>query len=322
MDLKTNLTLDMFKPRLPSRKTNTLGVDIGTQSVKVVRLSVKESQKPKFEFAGILESSPSDPQFANKFKDFISKNKLSDLNAAVSIEDKSLKIRKLELPKMPDADLKEAVKWKMRDVVEGNIEDFVVRSSIVSGNEPDSKKLTLVGYAIKKASVTHAMKHLSDAGLRPVFVEPSAVSLASSIDNFYPSDDMWLAGLDLGYSKSTMIIIGRGKYYFSRPLPGISIQNSEQDAENFNPKLAAEIQNTLDTFAVTFQVEQINQMFLSGGGSNRDGLLDYLTKNLGLKSTLLDPFSFVDISPDKYEKIEGRHLYAPAVALAMITQYD
>lgn len=310
------MPLTLTKP-----KSTQLGLDIGSRSVKAVVVSSPNSPKPRLDFCGALEVRENDPKASEKIKAFISQNKLSGMDAAVAIDNPSLKIRKIELPKMPEADLREAVRFKMRDIMEGTVEEYVVRSSLLgeSGNK-NATRFLLVGYAIKKAGVQELIQRVTSYGLKPVFVEPSIVSIAAGIEQVYPSVDAWHAAIDLGIKKSLMTIIGNGKFYFSRPLAGIQYDpENPAGQEEYHQKLAAEIQNTLDTFAVTFQVEQINRILLSGAGAGIPGIAEYLTTNLGLATEVFDPFQGLEIGPKVNPELAAKsYLFSQAVSLARL----
>ncbi len=302
-----------MKLSLSSKKNQTIGIDIDENSVTVVR-ATHTNGMPVIDFCGMLDVELSHSDWENKLKSFLSQNNLTPGVAATCLDDASFKIRKIELPKMPDTDMREAVKWKMRDVVEGAIDDYSVRYSTL-GPTQDTKRVSMVGYAVKKKSVEDVVARLGRVGLNAKFVEPSVVSLASSIET--QGSEEWTAAIDLGVVKSVMVIIGNGRFYFSRPLTGLAFNQS--DVQSFNQKLAAEIQNSLDTFAVTYHIEQMSRLFLTGVGSLTVGLDDYLTQNLGISTQLANPFVGVSIDKKLLESLKDKlPLYSQAVALAKV----
>ncbi|MDZ4225012.1 MAG: hypothetical protein U1D33_03805, partial [bacterium] len=91
---------------------NSIGVDLGAAAVKFARLVTTAPDRHKLVFLDSLEI-PKDPgQLPSLLREFIVRHKLDAIPAAVSFQDETLHIRKLELPKMPSEDLKEAVRWQ------------------------------------------------------------------------------------------------------------------------------------------------------------------------------------------------------------------
>lgn len=302
-----------FKPNW--RKQNLLGLDIGSQAIKCVRLA-KKNDKKTLAFCGVFKTPGNEADLVGQLGQFLKENALTGLPTAASIDDPSLKIHKIELPPMPEADLKEAVRWKMRDVVDGSIDDYVVRYSHMSESDPaKTKHIHCVGYAIKKTSIKHYQEILKKCSLKPEIIEPAAVSLARASEETNPSGDEWLATVDLG--NPLLIICGRGKFCFSRPLP--SLKNLSFSHDDYPQKLAAEIQNALDTFIVTFKVEKIKKILLSGEPAGKEKICDYLTTNLGIETRILDPLANMQI-PDGLKNMGANQpfIFARAVGLASI----
>lgn len=198
-------------------KREIVGLDMGHSETRFVR--IREGQAvSKWNYPGSLLEE------AVNFREFLKANRLQGISVAANIEDPSLKIRKVDLPKMPESDLGEAVRWEMRDIVDGPIEEFVVRRSLIEEyRSGDSVRLSMVAYAINKKAVRGLASFLRGFGLNPVVVEPQAVSLAAAVERihgFQPSEYYGL--IDIGETRSTFIAAGEGRLLFSRPLPGVS----------------------------------------------------------------------------------------------------
>ncbi len=314
MDLK-----DLLK-KLPFNKSDPVGLDIGYSSVKVVKLTRPKQKGQNYEiaFCGQLPLIASEPDFVPKLQEYLGKNSLLGLAAATCFDDSKLKIRKIEIAKMPEADLLEAIRWKMRDLVEGDVNDFVVQYSILAETGPaDTKRYILIGFLAPRSAVKTSMEVIRKLGLTPKIVEPSAISLAACVEKIHPSENKWVGAIDLGASKSIMVVIGNGKFHFSRPLTGILVKNIEQVEPTFNQRLAAEIQHTLDNFSIAFHIERLDKVLLSGGGAGVPGLTDYLTKNLAIETETLNPFLAISPSPPP---VEHPYLFSQAVSLAMTEQ--
>lgn len=310
----------MFKPSFSFKKTDVLGIDIGSHCVKIVKMTRKDGPNYRLDFCGVFSIPKDSKTFIADLHKTLAENNLLGMRAAACLDDESLKIRKIELPAMPDSDLKEAVRWHMRDVVEGSIDDFNISySPIEEAISGGSKRVTLVGYAVKRKVVDKWQNLLIQVGLKPAAIEPSVISLSACIERIYPSEDRWIAGIDLGAQKTLMVIIGHGKFYFSRPLPRIQLDEADQDSASFMKNLAGEIQNSMDTFSVTFHVEKINKIFLTGGGAGTTDLVSYLTKNLAIDTEVLDPFEGIEAETEvKKIASDKPYLYSQAAGLACV----
>ena len=301
-------------------KKELLGVDIGSRSVKLVKLIHPNGGKPRLDACALLEIQKSSPNFVPAFHDALEQHNLLGLSAAACIDDPGLRTAKLELPAMPEGDLRDAVRWKMRDAVEGSVDEYSVAHSIIDETvAAGTRRLVVAAFALKRQEVAERISLLSRVGLKPVVVEPSIVSLAACLDCVYPSADHFVGGVDIGGDAAQMVIIGKGKFYFSRNLPGVALNTAETDVTPFIKKLAVEVQTTLDTFSVSFNVEKVHRLYLSGGGAGVPGLTDYLTTNLAVPTEILNPFVGIEVPPGMEKIVKAiPFVYGQAVALALM----
>lgn len=301
-------------------KKELLGVDIGSRSVKLVRLTRRNGDKLHLDTCLFLEIQKEAPNFVTAFHDALSQHNLLGLSAASSIDNPGLRTAKIELPAMPEGDLRDAVRWKMRDAVEGPVDEYSVAHSIIDETVAGgTHRLVVAAFALKRQEVADRVSLLTRVGLKPVVVEPSIVSLAACLDQVYPSTDHFIGGVDIGGDTAQMVIIGKGKFYFSRNLPGVALNAAETDKSPFMQKLAVEIQTAFDTFSVSFNVEKVHRLYLSGGGAGVPGLAGYLTTNLAVPTEILNPFAGIEVPPEMEQMARAApFVYGQAVALALM----
>lgn len=273
------------------KKSSVIGLDIGSKTTKIVQLSFNGTGNPSLERCDLLESGLGEAEFEGNIKSYFKQNRLTNAMVASSMDDPSMKIRKMELPKMPDLDLIEAIKWNLRDIIDGNIDDFAVSfSKITEYEDAESPRLDLMAYAVNRNAVQDYQILIQKLGVQPYFIEPVAVTLASVLDRCYGDDDSYISGVHIGNKLSFFYVVGKRVFVFSRPMPGISLESYAKDNEGFNQRAAIEIQKSIDTFKVNFKMEEVNKLYLSGGGAYIPDIKEYFGRNLGLHTELLNPF--------------------------------
>lgn len=288
-----------------------LGVDLGNRSLKLVQWNLRAGS---LLHAHLLELNRGSPDWIKPVRQFLHEQGFRGMPVASCVEDIHTKIRKVEIPPMPENEMSEAVKWKMREVVEGGIDDYVIRySRIEASSGKSAHQQVLVGYAIPKHAIQYLKTTLTSLDLQPVIIEPHSVTMAAGLEPLLPKNQNWVTLVDLGHRQSILVIIGRGRYYFSRPLPGIDHTLANEGL--FKQKLAQEIQNSLDTFAVTFAHENIDALYLSGGRATQKGLCDYLSTNLGIPTQILNPFQNL-MTDNRLGLPDKSHQFTQALALA------
>ncbi len=297
-------------------KKSVMGIDIGSRFTKLVKIGVNKNQ-PQLEICDCVPVGSLDADFERLIHDHLKKRHVLSALAASTIDDPSMKIRKVEAPKMPDADLVEAVKWNLRDIVEDDIDKYYVTWSLIREFvDAEARKVEVVAYAIKKDAVVAHQRLIERVGLNPCFIEPASVSLAATLENCLGVTEDYVAGVNVGYHQTLFYIIGKGVFVFSRPMLGIHLQAQEKEPSTFFQKLAIEVQKSIDTFKVNCRMEDVKSLYLSGGGALLPGLVDYLNTNLGMATRLLNPLASFGIT-EATEEIKPA-VFAQALGLATI----
>lgn len=204
-----------------------IGMDIGAYYLKVVQLENIDN-KLRLLKKNILNirNSVGEADFGKKVQNFLQKKGyLSNGPCSVNIEDPSLIIRRMDLPKMPDRDLMTAVKWNFRELVDGSVDNYIVSFSHIKGITV-SEKTPYCAYCIKREAVENLQESLKDIGVRLSSIEPNASALLSVFNFNVGGDyDKFYVMLDIGYAYSNFVVMGNGCLLFSRPLSKLSCKS-------------------------------------------------------------------------------------------------
>lgn len=198
----------------------SIGIDIGTDNVKIVSL-IDNGKQYKLDGYGVLGFHGDQ----EKLRDFIAGAAIHSKDVRINIEDASLKVRRLDLPVIPDSEMEESVKWGLRDIVEGDVEDFLFRYVKVDREDFElEKKIPLIVFAIKKSVVENVYKIAKGLGLpRPQVIEPDAGALSSIFGHLEGEKrENYNIIIDMGSFAVQLAVMGRGGLLFSRPLMGLA----------------------------------------------------------------------------------------------------
>jgi type IV pilus assembly protein PilM len=311
------------KIKLPGTKEKfSIGLDIGTQSIKCVKLKTSGSAIELVSFD--LEDSPLDPVEVLKN---IKHTQGADL-VNISFCGSSTVIRYVNFLRMNKAELRQALKFEAQKHIPFSVAEVNLDAEILKNDLPDNKMLVLIA-ALKKESVAQRLKSLEDAGLRPNIVEIDSLALINAFNFNYPKVEMpenkSICLLNIGATISNLNILNNEAPRLSRDIHsgganltkklmdifGIDFKTAEELKINPDParadkvkasvesvltNLAAELRTSFDYYESqnTFNVAKI---FLSGGTSKIPGLKEMLAGFLGIEVETWDPFKQIKI-PD------------------------
>ena len=279
-----------------------------------------------------------------KIKTFLSKMNSNSGIIGVNALFLKVKTKVIELPKMPDEELHEALLWQIKDIIDGPPEEYITRYLKFPTASPDSKKMSLMVFTQKKEDLKEREIFLKNIGILPDFIEPEVAALRFSFSKTLGTQkDTPYAFLEIGHEHSFFAIFHKDNLLFFRPLNEISgsmltksierdlnltpekalelkisykngREENREDPElkklqntiaNFLTKISLEIQRSIDGYAVLRQdIAQPHRIFISGGGTYLAGFKEYLQTTLGFEVERFKSFDGLDTSNFKDDEIK------------------
>ncbi len=339
------------------KKDELIGFDAGSSLTKVVHLKSLASNKFSLEKALTFDFGygEEDQITMDEFAEEMNKQGLVGASVSASIEDTSLRIRRMNLPKMPERDLKEAIRWNFREHIDCPIDEYEVAYTDL---EPFNKgdRMPLVAYGISETSVEKAKLWYKQVGLRVMSLEAAVVALHAAFDyNIGWKEGKISAMLNLGRKVSNFVVLGKSRLLFSRPLAAVNedcvIQSISQQLNitkteahsmlrdfvdqklkfagedkikfekiisDFMSELVIEIQRSIDAFCIMFDIDALDNMYLCGGGATLPNLGEHLSKSLGIQTEVFNSFARIHTRQLGDPDLEKRApLFAIALGLAL-----
>ena len=212
----------------PFLKKNLIGVDVGTYSLKVVKL--KGGPGSYTLEAAACVKLPNDVlenrSIASGFlAEVIRSQRVSGKRAAAILAGSSLAFRHMYLPVMPEKDLREAIRWEIRKEIAFPANELVC-DYVVSGVAPQAagkgegtkNQMSLTVFAALKKDVESLMTLFSGAGLDLRLVEVAPTALLSVFDMNNDWDGHNYAMLEIGDTSSILAIFRERRLEFAREL--------------------------------------------------------------------------------------------------------
>ena len=333
------------KIKLPGVKGKfSIGLDIGTQSIKCVKLKINGTDTELVAFD--LEESLFDPTETLKK---IKHEQDADL-VNISFCGSATVIRYINFLKMNKSELKQALKFEAQKHIPFSLNEVNLDAEILKDNLPENKMLVLIA-AVKKELIQQRLKILENADLRPNVIDIDSLALANAFNFNYPKTDVpenkSACLLNIGASISNVNIINNGIPVLSRDIHSgganftkklmdifnIDFKEAEKlkinpDADNAN-KVKAAVENVLTNLAAEIRTSfdyyesqntsNVVKIFLGGGAGKIPGLKEMLAGCLGIPVELWDPFKEIKISDklDSQKLNQAAGQFNVAVGLAL-----
>jgi type IV pilus assembly protein PilM len=282
-------------------------------------------------------------------KALVEEQKLKVKEVAISVSGHSVIVKKITVPAMTEDELEESIKWEAEQYIPFDINDVNIDSCILGPAEAvDGKEqMSVLLVAVKKDKLAEYTNLVQQAGLTPVVVDVDAFTIENMYEFNYGLDNGITALVNIGSGVMNINILKNGAFTFTRDISigghkytetiqrelnisfeeaeklkkGEEVEGANMEAlagvvESVNGEIAAEIQRTFDYFKNTSNQEQIDRIYLSGGGAKLKNLVPYLNEKLSLPVEIVNPFKNIEINPKLFSPDYIQEV-GPMTAVAM-----
>jgi type IV pilus assembly protein PilM len=298
----------MAKLGKASKDKISVGLDIGTQVVKIVKLRFTQDAAELVDFA--LEPMQAEPiEVLKKLKSALGFDVVN-----IAFSGPATVIRDINFPKMSAAELKQALKFEVQKHIPFPVAEVNLDGCILKDDLPDNKMLVLLA-AVKKDFLSQRLKLIEDAGLKANIVDIDSLALINAFNSNYGPDDYpgkkAVALLNVGATITNVSIIEDGLLRVSRDIQiggnnftqkisevmGVDFRSAENlkispagdqagrimtGLETVFTNLGAEIRTSFDYYE-SQSASSVGRIYLSGGGSLLAGFKEKISGLLGIE---------------------------------------
>lgn len=325
------------------------GIDIGAAAVKAVRISGRGKRR-KVVSAALIETQPGMDGTADALRLLKSGPVARGRHIMTILPGRDLTMRFLVLPKMPEQELNEAVRWEAKRHISYPLESALVEY-LVTGERREGtvQKYEIFLVAAERGTVVERLAPFREAGISVSAVDASALALRNVLYlSERPRESNCLV-VDMGAGKTEINIYKQGSLRFSRCIEsggtdmtravaaaaGSEFQAAEEAKQKINllmPSgdpageavrakfdiLLMEIRRSAEYYKATFREKGVERAILTGGVSMTQGIIEYFSGSLGIPVELDSPFAVLKVNRGvlgEYEAVAAR--FSVAVGLAL-----
>ena len=281
--------------------------------------------------------------------EFISQNTEGPFSKLyVSMSGRSIIVKKIELPRSEKELMDNLVAEEVSQNLPFNLDEINYDyMQIDSPPPPGGNKMNILLVAAKRDIVDNISQLIEDVGYRLAAIDMSAFGLSECMKFIHPdckkSSDNILV-LDIGKSGTMFIVLNRGDLIFSRYMmigsdhytvslmkamdieyqEAESLKTSWCSGEETPPEVnrvmaesdhyfCDEIFIGCEYFNNQFSKEEFSKMYVTGGGSKIQSLIQALSKKFNLPTEVLDPFKKLQANTFLEDSLNHIKHFAPAV---------
>ena len=238
----------------------------------------------------------------------------------VELDDYSLVM--VEAPEVQPEEMVAAVRWRIKDLIDFNVDDAVIDVFEVPDTKAGSNKTMMYAVVARIAQVKHRIEKLLGAGLNLDIIDIPELALRN-IAAMLPEDVAGVAMVYIGKDKGLITITRQDTLYLSRrintgvsALPDTLMQNNDPTViEGWLGGVIIEIQRSLDYYESHFALPPISSLVVAPMPDHVPGVAEYISSQLDISTRMLDVKTLVDTEEELDYQKQSQCLLAIGAAL-------
>lgn len=222
----------------------------------------------------------------------------------------------VEAPDVPPAELRAAIRWRIKDLIDFHIDDAVIDVFEVPNQKATGKNSMMYAVVARSSVVRQQIELLTGAGLKLDVIDIPELALRN-VSALLPEDVAGVALLYLARRSGLIVLTRQGTLYLSRRLDtGIEQLGANLgEAESRLDRIIVEIQRSLDYYETHFLQPAITNVVVTPLPDHLAGAAEYLAEQLGIAVRCMDINAMIDVDPPLSPETQSRCLLAIGAAL-------
>jgi MSHA biogenesis protein MshI len=302
-----------FFPRKISRNRGLTGICQTGGGIALAHVVRQGEGKPRLTFCDFLPGEMAEGQIVLREK--CRQHDLCSGNAVYALEIGNYQLLQVAPPEVPEAELREALRWQIRDLVDFPLEEAVIDFFHVSrGHQREGARTAYVVVA-RQALVRQRAALMEEARLEIQAIDIPELVLRN-LATLHPDAERGVAFLYFA-AESGMIIVVRGRELClarNLPLGSASLREGTENLESAIEVIALEIQRSFDFYERSFAQQPIGSLLVAPQDFDDNDLLAGLRSALGIRVGTFDLEQILEC-PESLPEHPGRCLLAIGAAL-------
>lgn len=274
------------------------GIMVNDRSAAFAVVQRRLGTRPSIEQC-FVQNCEGDEQVEPMLKRMIAKLGLARASVFAVVSPGDYQLVQVEAPEVQPAELRAAIRWRLRDVIDFHIDDAVVDVFEIPDQSRRAQAKMLFAVAARSAAVQRLVSALAPHARRFDVIDIPELCLRN-LSALLPQDQKGVATLLIGEQFAQLNLTRQGVLYLSRRIEykrGYDVDESSDDQKSRNIDaglLALELQRSLDYFESHYDQTPIGDLVIAPGGDAGSRLAVKLQSETSLRISVLNLSELMD----------------------------
>lgn len=220
----------------------------------------------------------------------------------------------VEAPDVQPAELRAAIRWRIKDLIDFHIDDAVIDVFEVPNQKTAGRNRMMYAVVARADRVRQRVDALTEAGVNLTVIDIPELALRN-IAALLPEDVSGMALLYLEEDAGLITITRQATLYLSRQID-LGVRDLDDDTGHGQlDRIVVEIQRSLDYYESHFSQPAVSGVVIAPLSQSVPGMADYLHAQLDLNVRILDLNKLIDMPAELDQSTQARCLLAIGAAL-------
>lgn len=322
---------------------STVGLDIGANSVKLVRLD--HAKDGHLVSAIGIRELPPEAIVADEIRDreavmfniqsLVDQTDPKIRDVVVSVSGHAVITDRFTIDKKTGAEAEQAILFETEQRAPFDVDDVSLSYHIINVDD-ETNKMDVLLVAARKEHLATFLDLVEDCGLRPVVVDDDALAIYNAYEHNYEIDPTRVTALvNVGYDVTNITYLVDGVYHSTRDVSSGTrdIYTAVQKEFRLNPELTSKavkgemgesvdqdmlkatiiaateelisgIELAFSYFKAQAKVDNVEWIVLSGGGALVPYVPEFLQSKVGVPLEIANPLRNIDYDPELFQYLQ------------------
>jgi len=271
-----------------SQQQKQIGLYLASNGIAVAEIDLSDGSQPALKSCEFISSSEL-PERLKKLGEYISKNSLKKAPCVVVLENSHYNLFQLPVPPVEDSELKSALRWSVKDLVNYSVEEAIIDVFRVPVQEHREEKVYVV--VTPRDEILQTVDFIRKTGLTLETIDIEELCLGNIVEQM-EGHERGVAVVHFGQHHGSINLYKDSALYLSRKidtgLERIEEIQTQGTAEQVYESIILELQRSLDFYESEFAKPAISRLVVAPRHPLLQGFCDYVSSHSGLKVELMN----------------------------------
>lgn len=299
------------------RRATTSGLTaIGLQAegACIARVDWPAGQRPRLLHT---EYQPWEPgvEIERQLQKLAAQHQLKRARCTTLLDESEYTLVLTEAPDVRPEELKTALRWKVKDLIDFHINDATLDAFALPGDASAGRVREMYAVAARNEAIRRRADQLHHAGINLDVIDIPEMA-QRNLAALLPEDTQGLAMVSFTGRGGLLTITRQGDLYLSRNLDvGLDLLLQSGGLTGYYDRVVLEVQRSLDYYESHFRMPPVRHLALTPVAGRMPELVDYLRANLSVEVSVMNLAAMVELDTGVPAELEGPCLFTLGAAL-------